>query len=324
MHENVPITTEEVEDKKAIEDVQRIFSRFSDFPDKVRSAAAFLQYASTRIDTSARALVMTDDLAARFEPVCLWVRRIIPDLAPEVQEQALKIINGITPEETIAILRGLTRADRRRISFHESASIAVGLASFFGMYPAIDKAVLEAVSIEKLRAAKIGIGRLAGILFYAAEDLTTVEDELLEFRDNFDPGQINRGRLDELLSELILGLDGINNNVLRKRLVAKVEQVRREVKRPRPNWKTVLGTMLVVLSVVADVKSLYPEAVDNAMATIDAIIRTVVTESQVTPAAPLRGQSDGGPRHWAIVPKRLEYHPKKNEDEEKDEGDNSE
>jgi hypothetical protein len=308
-------------DSEAQGHLEKIFNHWSLLENKLQSAASFFAYVSERIDVDSCKLDVPPAIAVRFESVCLWIRRVLPDLGAEVREQALEILNGVRPEETIATLNGLSDRDRRRILFRHATSIAAALASLFRVrHVGVDPATAALVNEAKLRNAKIGIGRLCSILTYAAEDLANPEpdEDIRSFVDHFNPAFVDRVRVNTLLEKLEEQVRELPDMVVKASILKSVGEIKQELKRRRPPWRRILGTLLLLLSVVADMRSLAPESCDDAIATLDAILHSVVTESQVSSTTPPAHIPNNGPKHWAIVPKRLEYHPPSENNDEKE------
>jgi hypothetical protein len=299
-------------DKVARNDLERIFGRWSDPVDKVRSAGSFLRYISDRIDPGIRAMYVSKDIAGQFESACLWIRKTLPDLAPEVREQAVKLLNESRAEETVATLGALSERTRVRLRFRQSASFIAKLSSALGLLKVgIADSTVELLREENLQAAKVAIGRLAGMLDYAAIDLDSVEEhDDVVYRDHFKPNQIDRRRMQDLLDRLVDQIGALPDSATKQQLLVNVGELKREVERPRPRWRSFLGKAIIILAVVADIKTMHPTICDDALATLDAIIRTVVSESKGTPRNSLPvEQPENGPKHWAIELKRIEFRP---------------
>lgn len=293
----------------ALKDIEQVLSQWGELPDKVRRSASVFRFVSSRLDPRSRTLDVPDEVATRFESVCLWVRKILPQLAPEVQEQAKKLIEDTNAEHTILAIHTLGDEHRRRLRFKQSASIAAALANMFGMFKiGIDDSTAAMLREEQLQSTKIALGRLAAMLDYAANDLNEIEDlDDLYFRKHYDPQRVDRIRVITLLQTLKSQLEALPENDVRNRLIANVEELTREVQRPRPRWRSFLGKAIILLAVVADIKTMHPELGSDILRTIDVVIQVVVTGCQVTPNQLPADTRDEGPKHWAIEPKRIEF-----------------
>lgn len=308
---------EDVDALAAKSAIDTILGPWRDLKDQVQATAKLFRFIASRIQPRARKLLVPSDVAVRFESVCLWLRKILPDLPPEVRDQVQQLLADTQAEQTIGLLHALGDEYADRLRFRQSFSVLSAFVNAFGMFKlALDDKSVELLSEEKLHLAKVALNRLAGMLDYAAIDLDQREeiDDVL-FNEHYDASLVDRDRISMLLERIKGQLDAVPNEKTRARLLASFEQLQREVKRPRPRWRSFLGKALILLAIVADIKSVHPEIGDEIIATLDVIIRTVVTGCQVSAHAPGLTSDDSGPKHWAVEPKRIEYKPKRSDDE---------
>ena len=232
----------------------------------------------------------------------------LPQVGPEVREQAVKLLDENSVEQTVVALNTLGEEYQRRLRYHNSKKI---LASFFSMLVrgpiGIDKSTLEILKEERLQSAKIALGRLAGMLEYAANDLDELEDASdVFYRKHYNPRKVDRTKVFDLLAELQGQLAAIPDETIKNRLIADVEKLKEEVKRPNPRWRDFLGKTIIVLAILADVKTMHPEIGNDILQTVDAVVRTVVSECQPTLEKPPALPQDG-PKHWAMQTKLIEF-----------------
>lgn len=295
--------------KVAVKAIERIFAQWGDLQSQLHYAASLFRFVSAQIDPQHRILDVPDEVAMRFESVCLWVRKVLPQVAPEVREQALKLLNETNAERTIVALHTLGDQYRRRLRFRQSASLFAAMVRSFGMFKiGIDDSTAEMLREEQLQSTKVALGRLSGMLDYAADDLDDLEhlDDAF-YRPHYDPRQVDRGRIHSLLQTLESQLADLPETGVKKRLIANVEELKQEVQRPRPRWRAFVGKAVILLAIIADIKTMHPEIGDDILRTIDVVVETVVSGCQASQKnLPSDTRSDG-PRHWAMQPKRIEF-----------------
>ena len=269
-------------DDKAKANIDLVFSRYESLESKVRASAEVLDYFCKRINPSDVEIDVPDETARQFEPLCLWIRKTLPSLAPEVSDQALKLLDENNVEQSIVALTTLGEEYGRRLRIRKRYRI---LHTFIpgASLRDLDEQTLEFLTEKNLQSVKVALGRLAGMLDYAANDLEEIEDiDDLVYKNHFDPSQIDKHRLTNLLHQLQEQLALLPEGAIRDRLLANVRDLEKEIRRPRPKWRFFLATAVVVLAIVADIKTVHPEIGTDILHTIDAVVQTVVTESQVS------------------------------------------
>ncbi|NOY43354.1 MAG: hypothetical protein GXP26_16155 [Planctomycetes bacterium] len=293
----------------AFKDLDRVFSNWGELKDRLRNAASYLRFIGSRLDPHTRDLRIPDELANRFESLSLWIRKIMPELPPEVREQAIALLDDTKTEQTIVTLHTLGEDIRRRLRFRQSSSFVVMFANVFGLFKTgLDESIAELVSEEQLQIIKVALGRLAGMLEYAAEDLSQDEEiDDIFYRQHYDPQLVDRARVLVLLNSITLQLESLPDDEVKKHLLQNVERLKREASRSRPRWRSFLGNALIILAIIADIKTMHPDIGEEILRTIDVVIQTVVSECQVTPNRMPNNNDQHGPKHWALQPKRIEF-----------------
>jgi hypothetical protein len=245
-----------------------------------------------------------------MESVFLWIRKILPELAPEVREQIQKLLDDTHTEHTIASLYMLGDVNRRRLRLRQSGPWFVALMSKMGMLRVgIDDKTAENLREEHLQTIRVALNRLSGMLSYAADDLEELEEsDDIYFAEHYAPQKVDRSRVSAVLQSLESQIQELPDEIAVKRsLLRTVEELKRESQRPRPRWRSFLGKAVILLAIIADVKTMHPEIGGEILRTIDAVIQTIVTGCQATQSGSSAKLSDDGPEHWAIEPKRLGY-----------------
>ena len=161
----------------AAENMARVFARHGDVESKVKASAALLKYFSENLVPSRVRLDVPDEVASRFEPLCLWVRKTLPILAPEVKTQAEKLLDGANLEETMVALNTLRDEYRRQLMYRHRTIFVRAIMSFIpgASVDDLDSKSLEFLNVQNLQNVKVVLGRLSGMLDYAASDLEEVE-----------------------------------------------------------------------------------------------------------------------------------------------------
>lgn len=236
---------------------------------------------------------------------------MLVDLPVEAREQIVDILDDSRPEDTITSLYTLTPRYRRAVRYSRSPIFfRVSLQMLGLVLSNLDKSNIEVLQEEKLQATITSLTRMAAVLDYAAEEWESLEEENdYWYRNHYDPSQVNTGTIQLLLERLDKELDKIPDQQVRESLKQDVSDLKKEASRPRPRWRSFLGKAIIILAIAADIKTMHPEIGNDIIETIDSVIRTVVVESQASQNESPRPIEEGGPKHWAIVPKRIEYKP---------------
>ena len=220
------------------------------------------------------------------------------------------MLDGANLEETMVALNTLGDEYRRQLMYRHRTIFVRALTSFIpgGSVDDLDSKSLEFLNVQNLQNAKVVLGRLSGMLDYAASDLEEVEHiDDMKYRQHFDPSQVSKTRIQTLLDRLQQQLNALPEGEVRNNLIQNVKDLKEEVKRPRPKWRSIITNAILILGIVADVKTMHPQIGSEIMDTIDAVVQTIVTESQVSQQSiPLQNEN-GGPKHWAIRPKLIEH-----------------
>ncbi|MEP4446202.1 MAG: hypothetical protein ABJ059_22505, partial [Hyphomicrobiales bacterium] len=191
----------EAEEEEIIEDVQRLFSRFSErIPEKLACASRIFRFVGSRIIPQTLELEAPSEIIDRFEAVCLWVRKSIPEIAPEAREQIVSLIDSLAPEEVIVALASLDNRTRQKMLFRRKLPFSSFVTNGFGFFRIeIAREVEGHLQEARLREMKVGLKRLSSILQYAADTYHSEEEQddfLLD--DHYDPRGIDPAKVKTL------------------------------------------------------------------------------------------------------------------------------
>jgi len=276
----------EAASKDALNRIERIFSQWTSLSERLTNAAVVFRIIGSRIDWNNLAIDVSGDVIIRFETVCLWLRKTLPQLAPEVQEQASKLLDGSHVEEIIIALHSLSEHNRRKLRLRYQSPLLASLRSGFGLFPMrLDYSIFYLLDPGNLQSLSVTLIRIASILEYAASDLEQIEDiDDIVYRNHYDPTRVDRSRVLQLLMHLEQQVSELPENAVKKQLASNVKELIAEVHRPRPRWRSFIGKAVILLAIIADIKTMHPEIGNDILRTIDAVIQAVVTGSQVTHA----------------------------------------
>lgn len=299
------------QDTAARNNSDSLFGKWKSLEDKVESAAAFLRYIADRLIPHHCIVDAPTEIALRAEQVFLWIRGHLFGIPPEAQEQIIRVLTSVRPDEIVAAVNSLNEETRRRLL---RARFKFNPFNAIRPRAAVDKATEGLLSEESLVSVRIALQRIAGMLEYSAKDADDRdEDEEIYFRENYDPSRIDRSRLEVLLTLLEEQVDALPDENVKKHLLSVVKELHREAKRTKPRWTRFVGKAIILLAIVADIKSVRPEVFDGVFNAVDAIVRNFVCEAQASHKTPPVSDPTAIERHWAIVPKRLEFHPRKDD-----------
>lgn len=303
----------------ALKNIKEIFSNINRLSDKLQGAASLFRYISFQIDSQQLLIDVPSEVAYAFESICLWIRKNLPLLSAEIEDQITKILNESEIEKTIIALYTLNEDTRRKLKFRKSFSLISAVASAVGVLRTnIDTSTSAVLQEDHLQSTKIALGRLSGILDYAAIQLKDeeVEENLDSFRykKHYDPKSVDKDRLLKLLEILEGKIEDLPDEEIKRLLVSDIDELKREVKRSRTSWKSFLGKAVLILAIIADIKTVHPEIGEEILYTVEAVIKTVVTGCQASSKNLPFNDSEDGPKHWAVETKRIEYRDESEED----------
>lgn len=136
---------------------------------------------------------------------------------------------------------------------------------------------------------------MAQILIYASSiDAAPSESLGVGLEDHYDPNLIDRNRLLALTHLLRSDLERLPPGAAGHRLLSVLDEMDRELRRRRPRWRTVIASAFVLLSVLANLKTVAPNLYESAFRTASAIISLLQTPSPAPPHAPALPPLSGG------------------------------
>ena len=256
--------------------------------DYVEFIAEHISYEDLTIDVS-------DKVLRQFEAVSIQLDEVLVMYPAGIQKRVSDIMASSDALNTIVAILSLTKRDLARIrSQHRLPHIILVVSRTFGdAFPSRLRNLN--LTDERFLKLKSGLLRLAEVLRYAAS-LEYVDAEPLhaEYGSYFDPRKISTDRLFQQLQELRAEVQRLPASAeLKDLLTRQTDELIRKVQSPRPRWGSIIATLFVLLSIVADAKSVFPETYDATDRVLKRVITTITTDAASSKPTP---QQTGFPR----------------------------
>ena len=255
---------------------------FSSYIDRDRERdlkyiAEYYEYLADKISHKRLVAAVSIKLLKRFEATFLMLRQILASYLESIGKQADSICEGLSLERLFAALAIETSENRRHYETFLDRMFA-------GFIEATNRGNKDQslVSENSLLNAKIALGRLAQLAFYAASlKLDEPAEPDSEFSDHYSPDLADKAKVLALLNVLRSQANSLQDENVRGRLIGALEKLEIEIRKPRPRWKMAIGTFFILFGFLADLKTIEPRVYDPLYRTVEALVRVLHEEGTV-------------------------------------------
>jgi hypothetical protein len=263
--------------------VEQLFSKYSqkDTEEELSLISEYLAVLAAKIDIEELNVTVTHELLKNFNAVVLLLRDRLLLYPENFQAQILELLTKSDAERIFDVISVSSPAQLARM-LHPSRSISRVL--FEGLDSWRGKRELDprAISVSNLFDAKVALNKLAQLTKYLSTiEIKNYEPEWQEFSDHFNPNLLDKQKLLALVDRLKGGILGVDDLHVQRRIQEYVEKLETEIRRTKPRWGRIIAGFFVVLSFVADLKTVSPGVYDSVYNDVLHILTVVTQDSGV-------------------------------------------
>lgn len=289
MKEDKTPIPEDVKEKEVRNSLYHLFSEYSDreIREDLLDLARYMDYLSERIDYRRARINAPSDIVRSFESTVLLMRDRLEIFPADVKSQVENLLMDRSLSTTLGTLGALDEVDADSVSKNARRGIIPTILRVFSSLANIH--VLQRVDAEELGLtpkvlldARKRLTNLAQVAKFASTlDVARTDNLNEDYSDQFNTDRIDKDKVRSLVTTLMDQVSELPNSNHREKLLQSIKRLEKEVCRRRPRWTKIAGQLLILMSVLANLKTLAPDIFEKAFHTVETIVKVIQREGQV-------------------------------------------